>query len=421
MRGIQLTGSITYLPFFFPFCRSHWMPISHHAGHSSSSNAPPRHLAWVYFLSFFVLGLVPAALGPTLINLAQQTGSELKDVSILFSMRSLGYLCSARIIGGLYDKRPGHPIMAIALSAAVVLLFTIPYITSLGVLSGAFLFHGILSACIDLGGNILLIWAFHKNTGPYLNGLHFSFGAGAFTAPLLVAFTLSIEQPPVYTYWIIGLLSLPCIVWLSRIPSPQNPYPPKEKNQNNEGVKVPIWLLVAFFFLYGGSEVSLGGWIHTYGIQHNQMDPAKAAYLTSSFWGAFTMGRLFAVRLAGTFAPIKLILHQLSGAAVFMLLLFLTPPNELITWGCTIFTGLCMSSVFPTALTYFKKFTAGSGQLTSWFWIGASSGSMILPWTIGQYFEKIGPEFFTITIFVCIASATLIMTYISRPRHRNAS
>ncbi|MFK7844754.1 MAG: MFS transporter [Rhodothermales bacterium] len=392
------------------------MPFFQRAVHSSIPNDPPKHLHWGYFLTFFVLGLVPAALGPTLITLAQQTGSELKDVSILFSMRSLGYLCSARIIGGLYDKRAGHPIMVIALSAAVVLMFTIPYITSLGVLSGAFLLHGILSAFIDLGGNILLIWAFHKNTGPYLNGLHFSFGVGAFTAPLLVAFTLSIEQPPVYTYWIIGLLSLPCILWLSRTPSPQNPFPQEEEKLSAEETPVSIWLLVAFFFLYGGSEVSLGGWIHTYGIKHNLMEPAKAAYLTSSFWGAFTLGRLFAIRLASKFAAIKLILLQLSGAALFMLLLFSVPANESITWVCTIVTGLCMSSVFPMALTYFKKFTAGSGQLTSWFWIGASSGSMILPWTIGQFFEKIGPEFFAITIFVCITSATLIMAYISRPR-----
>lgn len=396
------------------------MPILHRTSPSSISDAPPKHLAWGYFFTFFILGLVPAVLGPTLIALAQQTGSELKDVSIFFSMRSLGYLCSARIIGAMYDKRSGHPIMAVALSAAVVLLFTIPYISSLGVLSGAFLLHGILSAFIDLGGNILLIWAFHKNTGPYLNGLHFSFGVGAFTAPLLVAFTLSVEQPPVYTYWIIGLLSLPCILWLSRTSSPQNPFPREEESQNNEKTPIPIWLLVVFFFLYGGSEVSLGGWIHTYGIKYNQMDPAKAAYLTSSFWGAFTLGRLFAVRLASKFATIKLILIQLSGAAMFVLLLYLTPASEFITWGCTILIGLCMSSVFPMALTYFKKFTAGSGQLTSWFWIGASSGSMILPWTIGQFFEKIGPEFFTLTIFVCIASATLIMTYIARPvRHSN--
>ena len=197
------------------------MPTS--AGLSATTDHPPRLLAWCYFLTFFVLGLAPAALGPTLLALAEQTGSELGDISILFSMRSLGYLCSARIIGSMYDKHNGHPIMAGALSLVVVLFVTLPYITSLGVMSGAFLFHGILSACIDLGGNILLIWAYHRNSAPYVNGLHFSFGLGAFTAPLIVAATLTVQLPPVYTYWIIGALGIPSIIWLLRSPQPPEP------------------------------------------------------------------------------------------------------------------------------------------------------------------------------------------------------
>ncbi|MEM8485625.1 MAG: MFS transporter [Bacteroidota bacterium] len=381
---------------------------------SAPSDHPSRMLAWCYFLTFFVLGLAPAALGPTLLALAEQTGSELGDISILFSMRSLGYLCSARIIGGMYDKHNGHPIMAGALSFVVVLFVTLPYISSLGVLSGAFLFHGILSACIDLGGNILLIWAYHKNSAPYVNGLHFSFGLGAFTAPLIVAATLTVQLPPVYTYWIIAALGIPSIIWLLRSPSPHNPLIEESDEPTAPGKTVPVWLLAGFFFLYGGSEVSLGGWIHTYGIKHNQMDEKTAAYLTSSFWGAFTLGRLFAIRLSSKVALHKLVLIQMSGAALCVLVLLLSPPNTIITWGCTLLVGLCMSSVFPLAITYFKRFTAGSGQLSSWFWIGASAGSMTVPWTIGQFFDTIGPTFFTLLIVICLILATSIMYYISQ-------
>ena len=173
-------------------------------------------------------------------------------------------------------------------------------------------------------------------------------------------------------------------------------------------------LLAGFFFLYGGSEVSLGGWIHTYGIKHNQMDEKTAAYLTSSFWGAFTLGRLIAIRLSSKFALHRLVLLQMSGAAVCVLVLLLSPPMALITWTCTLLVGLCMSSVFPLAITYFKRFTAGSGQMSSWFWIGASAGSMTVPWTIGQFFEIIGPTFFTLIIVICLTLATGIMFYISR-------
>ncbi len=386
---------------------------------SAKTDQPSQLLAWCYFLTFFVLGLAPAALGPTLMALAEQTGSELEDISILFSMRSLGYLCSARIIGGMYDKHRGHPIMAGALCLVVVLFVTLPYITSLGVLSGAFLIHGILSACIDLGGNILLIWAYHRNTAPYVNGLHFSFGLGAFTAPLIVAFTLTAQMPPVYTYWIIAVLGIPSIIWLLRSPSPQNPLVQQTEAPTQARKAIPIWLLAGFFFLYGGSEVSLGGWIHTYGIKHNTMDEKTAAYLTSSFWGAFTIGRLLAIRLSSKFASYKLVLVQMSGAALCVLVMLLSPPNVVVTWTCTLLTGLCMSSVFPLAITYFKRFTAGSGQLSSWFWIGASAGSMTVPWTIGQFFDTIGPTFFTLLIVICITLATGIMFYISHFLYRD--
>lgn len=362
---------------------------------------------------FFVLGLAPAALGPTLMALAEQTGSKLQDVSIFFSMRSIGYLLSARLIGSLYDRRAGHPIMAAALVCMLVLLFVLPFITNLYLLSGTFLIHGILSAFVDLGGNILLIWAFHKNTGPYLNGLHFSFGLGAVTAPLLVAFTINAGHAPVYAYWLIGLLIIPSIFLIARQPSPQNPYVGNQEESESDKAPIPVYLVVAFFFLYGGSEVSIGGWIHSYGFRYNGMEETRAAYLTSSFWGAFTFGRLIAIRLSERFAPRILIISQMFGAALAMLALYLSPEIEWITWVCAITVGLCLSSVFPSAITFFKRFTGGSGGLASWFWVGASSGSMVLPWTIGQFFENIGPTFFPILICCCISAATIIIYYIS--------
>ena len=377
-------------------------------------SSPPAKLAWYYFLMFFVLGLAPAALGPTLLALAEQTGRGLQDVSIFFSMRSIGYLCSARLIGSLYDRRAGHPIMAVALTCMLILLFAIPFISNLYLLSGTFLIHGILSAFVDLGGNILLIWAFHKNTGPYLNGLHFSFGFGAVTAPLLVALTINAGHSPVYAYWLIGILALPSIFLIARQASPENPFEAEQRKSDKTQSPIPVLPVVAFFFLYGGSEVSIGGWIHSYGFMHNEMGETRAAYLTSSFWGAFTLGRLAAVRLSAHFIARKRILVQMCGAALSMLALFLSPQAEWVTWTCAVLVGLFLSSIFPTAITFFKRFTGGSGGLTSWFWVGASSGSMILPWTIGQFFEKIGPTFFPMLIFCCISAATLIIYYISR-------
>ena len=67
-----------------------------------------------YFGVMVSLGLANAALGPTLPRVAAQAGVTIGAVSILFSARSLGYLCGSLLSGRLYDRLPGHPVMAAA-------------------------------------------------------------------------------------------------------------------------------------------------------------------------------------------------------------------------------------------------------------------------------------------------------------------
>jgi hypothetical protein len=59
-----------------------------------------------------------------------------------------------------------------------------------------------------------------------------------------------------------------------------------------------------------------------------------------------------------------------------------------------------------------------TGQVTSWFFVGGSSGSMALPWLIGQLFEPVGPRVVMVAILITmsLAMATLItlVTYSAR-------
>jgi fucose permease len=170
-----------------------------------------------------------------------------------------------------------------------------------------------------------------------------------------------------------------------------------------------LGLIVSFYFLYGGAENSLGGWIHTYGIMRNGMNPAVAAYLTSAFWGAFTLGRLLAIPLTTRFRPGTLVLTQLSISCVLVMLLLFSPVHPATTWTLTILIGLCWSSVFPLSLAFLDRITAGSGRITSWFFVGASSGAMALPWFVGQFIEIRGPQFFVWVLMVSITFGTVIL------------
>ncbi len=357
-----------------------------------------------------MLGLVPASIGPTLAELARQTSTDLKDISLLFVVRSLGYLCSVRLIGALYDQKKGHPIMIYALLASTTLLFSIPLLHRLWLLSSVLFLLGIAGAFVDLGGNILILRAIKGKVGPYMNGLHFSFGVGAFAAPLFVAASLYLTQSTIYVFWVIAALGLPVALLLYVTPSPPQPTVTSDPNTQPLALSpLQLGLIVAFYFLYGGAENAMGGWIHTYGTMRNGMDETTAAYLTSAFWGSFTVGRLFAIPMATRFRPKTLVLTQLVTSSGFAIILLSSPANLFVTWGITILIGLSWSSIFPLSLAFLERVTAGSGKITSWFFVGASSGAMILPWFVGQFIESQGPQFFVLVLVLSICLGTMIL------------
>ena len=374
---------------------------------------------WCYYAAFIVLALGAIALGPTLTELAAQTGSEIKDISLLFSMRSLGILCTVRLIGGIYDKAPGHRVMGSALLVMGFLLFLFPFITHLGVLTPVIFLVGITGAFVDLGGNILTQWAVRENLGPSLNGLHFSFGVGAFISPLIVALALTQTGHGVYAYWIISILCLPVALWIFRTPTPENPTTSKVYEKPPRLSPLALGCIVLFFFLYSGSEQSFGGWIHTYGVRQNGMDEVTASYLTSIFWGAITVGRLLAIFLVHRISARRLVTIQMIGGVGTLGSMVLFPNSSLITWVGSATIGLLMSSIFPLTLAYLERYTAGSGRTTSWFFVGASSGSMTLPWIIGQFIEPIGPQFFPAMLTGCMVLGTACIILVIRQLSHN--
>ena len=79
-----------------------------------------------YFAAFVAMGMYGAALGPTLPGLAAQTGSGLSQISVLFSARAFGYLMASVATGRLYDRLPGHRVMAVMLALMAVGMMVVP-------------------------------------------------------------------------------------------------------------------------------------------------------------------------------------------------------------------------------------------------------------------------------------------------------
>ena len=173
-----------------------------------------------YYLAFGLLGMTYAAVGPTMANLAQQTHSEVSQISYLLTARWLGYLIGSFVGGRLYDRFRGHLVMAAMLVLMALTTAAVPTVPQLWVLVAVLVLYGIGAGAVDVGGNTLLIWVHGRKVGPWMNALHFFYGLGAFIAPLIVAQVVLRTGDFRWAYWLIALLVLPAIfgAWLT--PSP---------------------------------------------------------------------------------------------------------------------------------------------------------------------------------------------------------
>ncbi len=346
----------------------------------------------VYFLAFIALGLASAVLGPTLPGLADNTGRAVGAIGFLFTVRSLGFLIGALLGGRLYDRLPGHWIMGTMLAGLALTLALVPMMRQIWGLTAVLFLIGFVESLLDVGGNTLIVWLHGKNVGPYMNGMHFFFGVGAFLSPAIVALALERTAEPIqWAYWLPALIILPMA--LPMIMQERVTAVTTQTTQNESPInKYFIGLLMVFFFLYVGAEIGFGGWVFTYVIQTNLASETIAAYITSAFWGALTVGRLFSIPIATKLQSAVILKLDLVGALISVAILLLWSDNLVLFWIGTIGLGLFLASMFPTMLSLAGNQMKMTGKITGWLFVGSSLGAMSIPWLAGVMLEAISPQ-----------------------------
>src|SRR5512147_1842859 len=259
-----------------------------------------------YYLAFILLGLTVAAEGPTLLKLAEHTSSALNQISSLFLFSSFGYLLGSFLGGRIYDRIPGHRFMSGVLIFLGILVALVPLAPSLWSLLVVVLILGLAKGALDVGCNTLLLWVHNETVGPFMNGLHAFFGVGSFIAPLIVAQVIGITGDIYWVFWFFAIAAFPIALLISRLPSPVARSVPAH-HENAPFPIIPVLVMVLCFVLYVGGEAGYGAWIYTYAFTLKFGTEVTAAYLTSAFWGFFTLGRLFGVWTSTRARPITIL------------------------------------------------------------------------------------------------------------------
>ena len=364
-----------------------------------------------YYLAFILLGLTIAAEGPTLLKLAEHTSSALDQISSIFLFGSLGYLLGSYMGGRIYDRVPGHRFMAGVLLFLGVMVALVPLAGARWALFGIVLVLGLAKGALDVGCNTLLLWVHNETVGPFMNGLHAFFGVGAFIAPLIVARVISSTGDIYWVYWFFALAALPLVIWIWNLPSPVSRAVPAQ-HESSPFPMLPVLIMVLCFVLYVGGEAGYGAWIYTYAFKLNFGTEVTAAYLTSGFWGSFTLGRLFGIWVSTKAKPLTILTLDFLGCILSLGIILLFRESATMLWVGTILFGISQASIFPTFLTLAEERMHITGTIAGWFLVGAGAGGMILPWLIGQAFVRVGASAMMVMIFIgVVLNLSMLMVF----------
>jgi len=325
------------------------------------------------------------------------------------------------MVGGrILDRVKAHPVMGVAQLVAAGLIALVPFIPWFWLLLALLVCKGFCEGVINTGANALLVWTHREKVGPFMNGLHFFFGLGAFLSPFLVAQVIDIPGGYRFAYWILAFLAF--LAGLRMLTLKNSPQPIHAQTEAGTAVgrgPVPYGLVISamlFLFFYVGAEITFGGWVYTYAVTLGLASVAGAAYLTSAFWLAFTIGRLLSIPAATRFKPKQVIPAALLGCLSILALAILFPNSSTILWVMAFGLGFCMAPIWPTGFTLAGQSMNLTGRLTGIILLGDSFGGMVLPSAVGGVIESAGASAMVLLIFGSLVLTLLAFFGILRLR-----
>ncbi len=368
-----------------------------------------RQILTFSFVIFISMGMLTAALGPALDDLAQQTSTDLDVLGAIFTASFLGTML-AQAMGGPINDRIGQRTVMLAGIALVVtgmsgILLSHTFWLTL-VLSSVF---GMGFGAMDISTNVLIAEVFAARSVPVLNLLHVFFGVGSVIGPALASGALRIWDnalPALVAGMIVMVIPLAWVVRLATGPVHADDGP-DEIPSGPFSYRAPLlWALGVILMLYVGVEAGLGAWITTYADRSTSLTKESGALLASGFWFALTVGRVAGALWGGRLAPYTVLGVSLWGMLAGGVLLAVGSGSIALTVLAVLVTGFFAGPPFPTVIAIATRtFRSGPGKATGAVVSTASLGSAALPWLQGVVLDRAGTGAYA----VLVAGMTALM------------
>ncbi len=359
-----------------------------------------RGVLVVASLAFFAAGVSQASIGPSLPDLARNTGADLTALGALFTALYGGGLVAQLATGPIVDQMGHRPVLVVGPLLGAVGMIGIALAPSLAVALGAGLLWGLGYGALVVGANLIVAAAYEDGGAGALNLTNVFFGVGAIAGPALVGVLLAAgltAHPALGVAAAVLALAGFAAVWLRRSPSRAalsggiGPAPARAPARLL--LAAPIaWVFGVLLLLYVGNEGSVGAWLTTY-LGETAGTPRDAGALaTSGFWLALTAGRLLAGPFGARLGAPRLLLVSLCGALVAGLGFVVGLGSGPITVASAILFGLSFGPVYPTTIALVAvRFPVGMGTVAGVVMTMGSLGGAVLPWLYGILILEVSP------------------------------
>jgi FHS family glucose/mannose:H+ symporter-like MFS transporter len=341
---------------------------------------------------FVIAGVVMTLLGPMLPVLSARWQINDAQAGYLFIAQYVTSMLGM-MLSGILVERVGYrrtlTVGLVLMAVGMALLARANWVLGLAAVS----IYGIGFGSNTPAGNLFAAEANPENRAAALNLLNASWGVGAMGCPLLIAAAQRAQRLPLFFYVLAAaLLGLAaCLSWVRFEVDSK-----RARADSIAAATLGIWhnrslpWVAALFFVYVGTETSVGGWVASYARRMDSGVHAFWAMTPSFFWGAMLAGRMAAPLLLRkwretTVASFGLLVATLGGA-VLLVAQSMTP----VVIGATL-AGLGLASVFPISVSmlshWFGEMASRVGGVV--FPLG-NLGGAALPWLVGALSTEFG-------------------------------
>ena len=330
-------------------------------------------------------------------------------------------------------------------------LTAIPFSPSLPFFFGLCGINGFVMGSLDTGGNVLCldVWQGLDDSGPYMHSIHFSFGLGAFLAPIIAekflresdigsnhtgpyeneehgenfdsnkntviesGHGLKILYPILGVYAII--VSIGYLIFAVKeyknnreTSEPYNKLSQQENSTSNNYVFIS--LILAFLFLYDGMEVMYGTYLATFSVQSElHLSRQMGARITAVFWGSFAAMRFIAIFISVKLSPLGTLLFSFFMSIVGWTLLAIFAESTVEALGIfTAFMGIGMAPIYASSMLWMDQFMTVTNKIGGLMTVAAGVGADVFPLLLGQFiatfamllmYVQVGLIYFCILLF----------------------